>query len=153
MPGSNEQVVAVIRRAILPLWPVALSSLVTVSCQDAVALPAVDTCPHVSVPLCTDGQVTALVTADIDDALSRSVPALEDAAVRDALTASLGQLDSALAGGNLSRSRDALNRSRELLGPTGAGSASTTSSQTSLAGDQPDLTAVDLLLNQVAIVL
>jgi hypothetical protein len=140
MPGSNKQAVSVIHRAIIPLSLVALSSLGTVSCKDAVAVPAVDMCPQASVPLCNGDHIAALVTADVDDALSRSVPALENATARDALTVSLSQLDSALAAGNLTRSREALSRSREAFGQSGD-------------GDLADLTAVQLLLDQIAILL
>src|SRR5437870_6652146 len=111
MPGSNQQAVSVIHRAILPLGLVALSGLVTVSCGDAVAAPTVDVCPQARVPLCASDQSAAAVSADVDDALSRSVPALENAGARDSLRASLGQLESALAAGNLIGSREALSRS------------------------------------------
>src|SRR5207253_421697 len=95
-------------------------------------------------------QSAAVVSADVDDALSRSVPALENADARDALKVPLGQLESALAAGNLIGSREALSRSRAIFSQSGNASAS---SQTSFAGDQADLTAIELLLNQVALLL
>jgi hypothetical protein len=94
-------------------------------------------CPEAQVQVC-DPAVRTVARDASSDAVSRSVPALENAAGRAALAGSLGQLDGAIANGNITQARLAFDNSRSALAAAGGEAA-----------DAPDLGAIELLLDYV----
>ena len=115
----------------------------TLSCGDKGPGPVQPiTCPSANVPVCTPATATA--ARDVtSDASSRSTPALENTTARSALGTNLGQLDAALANGNITDARAALGRVREAITAARA-------QLTQFPGDAADLTAIELQMDQVA---
>jgi hypothetical protein len=122
-----------------------------VACGDSTAPPRPDpdeVCPSAPVPLCNGANAVAVAAArdGASDAAGRSVSALDNAAARAALASRLTQLESALAAGNVTRGREALRQSREAL-------AAARGQLTAFPGDAADLAAIELALDQVALLL
>lgn len=116
-----------------------------VACSDSTAPPAAaadEVCPTASVPLCTDVDAAARARDGVADAVTRSTPAIDNPPVRAAFTTALGQLEAALAAGNVTRGREALRQSR-------AGVASARGQLGAFPGDAADLAAIELVLDRV----
>jgi hypothetical protein len=116
---------------------------VTVGCggekpPEIIVPPVDEMCPGTQVRFCTDPPAAAAAREAASDATSRSVRALENAEARAALATKLGQLESALAAGNITKARLALSDSRTALGAAG-----------SQAADMPDVGAIELMLDHV----
>jgi hypothetical protein len=100
-------------------------------------------CPGTPVPVCTDAAVMDVARDVASDGSGRSVLALENTAAQTAIAEKLTDLNTALAGGNVTKTRKALASARTAVGAARAQLAS-------FGGDAPDLDSIELLLDHVA---
>lgn len=102
------------------------------------------TCPSAAVALCTSADSTRSVVGPLTaDAATRSSGALGNEAAKTQLRIELNALAEAIAAGNVTQGRNALDRARAALAVA----------RTQLAdhpGDAPDLTVIELALIQAA---
>jgi hypothetical protein len=100
-------------------------------------------CPSTQVPVCTDAAVMDVARDVASDGSGRSVLALENTAARTAIAERLTDLNTALAAGNVTKTRKALASARTALDAARGQLAS-------FGGDAPDLDSIELLLDHVA---
>ena len=100
-------------------------------------------CPSTPVPVCTDAAVMDVARDVASDGSARSVLALENTAARTAIAEKLTALNTALAAGNVTKTRTALASARAALDAARGQLAS-------FGGDAPDLDSIELLLDHVA---
>ena len=123
-----------------------VAAVLGTACSDSTA-PKPDVadlmCASAQVAACSDATVMAVARDVASDGSGRSVPALENAAARTAIAARLTDLNTALAAGNITKTRAALTGARAALDAARAQLAS-------FGGDAPDLASIELLLDHVA---
>lgn len=108
--------------------------------------PPEQTCPSVAVPICQDEERADVAREAVADLVGRIAPKLENPAARDALVTGLGQLAIEVGLGNVTAARRALTFSREALHAALAQRAT-------YPGDMPDLGAIELELDGMALLL
>lgn len=133
-------------------WGAPLALLATtlfgVGCQggDSPVAPGAQQCPSARVPLCTDAAQATAVRAAAADAELRLVPALQSASTRDFFGQRLTVVVSRLGSGDVSGARSALVTARGAL-------ADSRAQLSTHPGDAADLAAIELTLDQIAVVL
>ena len=149
-PGQRDRTRHPASRVVQCGLVTAALSAVTITCGgDKIASPppppADQVCPSAPVPLCDAAKASAVSAAreSTSDAAGRSTSALENGTARSALGAGLGQLDAALAAGNVTKALAALRLTREAL-------TSARGQLNAFPGDAADLAAIELALDQVA---
>jgi hypothetical protein len=108
--------------------------------------PPEQTCPSVSVPICQDEAQADVAREAVADLVGRVAPKLENPSARDALVTGLGQLAIEAGLGNVTAARRALSFSRDALNAA-------LSQRATYPGDAPDLGAVELELDRMAVLL
>jgi hypothetical protein len=108
--------------------------------------PAEQTCPSVAVPICQNDEQADVAREAVADLVGRVAPKLENPVARDALVTGLGQLTIEVGLGNVTVARRALAFSRDAL-------AAALAQRATYPGDVPDLGAVELELDRMAVLL
>ena len=104
------------------------------------------TCPSVGVPLCQADERADVAREAVADLVGRIAPKLENPAAREALVTGLGQLAIEVGLGHVTAGRRALTFSREAL-------SAALAQRESYPGDVPDLGAIELELDRMAVLL
>jgi hypothetical protein len=141
--------VRITRFRVALLTGIALVGAVGVGCGgDATGpvRPPEQTCPSVAVPICQDEERADVAREAVADLVGRIAPKLENPTARDALVTGLGQLAIEVGLGNVTAARRALTFSRESLNAALAQRAT-------YPGDAPDLGAIELELDEMAVLL
>jgi hypothetical protein len=132
------------------LTGVAMSVAIGVGCAGGDATgpvrPPELICPSVAVPICQDEEQADIAREGVADLVGRLAPKLENPSARDALVTGLGQLAIEAGLGNVTAARRALAFSRDALNAALAQRAS-------YPGDAPDLGAIELELDRMALLL
>jgi hypothetical protein len=138
------------RRRFRLLAALAAAAVLSTACSDSTGpkkddqiVVTDDMCPGTPVPVCTDAAVMDVARDVASDGSGRSVLALENTAAQTAIAARLTDLNTALAGGNVTKTRKALTSARAAVDAARAQLAS-------FGGDAPDLDSIELLLDHVA---
>ena len=124
-------------------------ALATASCGgDATGpvRPPEQSCPAAAVPICASDERTDVAREAVADLVGRIAPKLENPTAREALVTGLGQLAIEAGLGNVTAARRALAFSREAL-------SAALAQRTTYPGDIPDLGAIELELDRMAILL
>ncbi|MFN2567286.1 MAG: hypothetical protein ABR499_20000 [Gemmatimonadaceae bacterium] len=108
--------------------------------------PPEQRCPSVAVPLCENEEQGDVAREAVADLVGRVAPKLENPGAREALVTGLGQLAIEAGLGNVTAARRALTFSREALGVAMA-------QRSTYPGDLPDLGAIELELDRMAVLL
>jgi hypothetical protein len=108
--------------------------------------PPEQSCPTAAVPICESDERTDVAREAVADLVGRIAPKLENPAAREALVTGLGQLAIEAGLGNVTAGRRALTFSREAL-------AAALAQRSTYPGDLPDLGAIELELDRMAILL
>ncbi len=108
--------------------------------------PPEQSCPTASVPICQSDERTDVAREAVADLVGRIAPKLENPAAREALVTGLGQLAIEAGLGNVTAGRRALTFSREAL-------AAALAQRSAYPGDAPDLGAIELELDRMAVLL
>lgn len=109
--------------------------------------PPDESCPAAAaIPICQGGERTDVAREAVADLVGRIAPKLENPTARDALVTGLGQLAIEAGLGNVTAGRRALAFSRDAL-------AAALAQRTTYPGDVPDLGAIELELDRMAILL
>jgi hypothetical protein len=108
--------------------------------------PPEQSCPSANVPICAGDETTDVAREAVADLVGRVAPKLENPTARDALVTGLGQLAIEAGLGNVTAARRALSFSREAL-------AAALGQRATYPGDVPDLGAIELELDRMAILL
>ena len=106
--------------------------------------PPEQSCPAAAVPICESDDRTDLAREAVADLVGRIAPKLENPTARAALVTGLGQLAIEAGLGNVTAGRRALTFSREAL-------AAALAQRATYPGDVPDLGAIELELDRMAI--
>jgi hypothetical protein len=126
---------------------VVATTLLGVGCQggDSPVAPASLRCPSAQVPLCMDAAQATAVRAAAADAQLRLIPALEGAPTRAVIGQRLTAVASRLDDGDVTGARIALSAARAAL-------AESRAHLPSQPADAADLAAIELTLDQIAVV-
>jgi hypothetical protein len=108
--------------------------------------PPEQSCPNVAAPICESDERTDVAREAVADLVGRIAPKLENPAAREALVTGLGQLAIEAGLGNVTAGRRALTFSREAL-------AAALAQRSTYPGDVPDLGAIELELDRMAVLL
>jgi hypothetical protein len=108
--------------------------------------PPEQSCPTAGVPLCQDDERGDVAREAVADLVGRVAPKLENPAAREALVTGLGQLAIETGLGNVTAARRALAFSRDAL-------AAAMAQRATYPGDVPDLGAIELELDLMAVLL
>jgi hypothetical protein len=108
--------------------------------------PPEQMCPSVAVPICDDDERADVAREAVADLVGRIAPKLENPAARETLVTGLGQLAIEVGLGNVTAGRRALTFSREAL-------AAALGQRATYPGDAPDLGAIELELDRMAMLL
>jgi hypothetical protein len=108
--------------------------------------PPEQSCPSVAVPICQGDEQTDIAREAVADLVGRVAPKLENPAAREALVTGLGQLAIEAGLGNVTAGRRALSFSREAL-------TAAMAQRATYPGDLPDLGAIELELDRMALLL
>jgi hypothetical protein len=108
--------------------------------------PPEQSCPSAAVPICQGDERTDVAREAVADLVGRIAPKLENPAAREALVTGLGQLAIEAGLGNVTAGRRALTFSREAL-------AAALTQRSAYPGDLPDLGAIELELDRMAVLL
>ena len=108
--------------------------------------PPEQTCPSVAAPICEDEERADVAREAVADLVGRIAPKLENPTAREALVTGLGQLAIEVGLGNVTAGRRALSYSRDAL-------AAALAQRATYPGDTPDLGAIELELDQMALLL
>jgi hypothetical protein len=108
--------------------------------------PPEQTCPSVAIPICEDEERADIAREAVADLVGRIAPKLENPVARDGLVTGLGQLAIEVGLGNVTSARRALTFSREAL-------SAALAQRATYPGDLPDLGAIELELDGMAVLL
>ena len=108
--------------------------------------PPEQSCPTVAAPICESDERADVAREAVADLVGRIAPKLENPAAREALVTGLGQLAIEAGLGNVTAGRRALTFSREAL-------AAALAQRSAYPGDVPDLGAIELELDRMAVLL
>lgn len=108
--------------------------------------PPEQSCPTVAAPICESDERADVAREAVADLVGRIAPKLENPAAREALVTGLGQLAIEAGLGNVTAGRRALTFSREAL-------AAALAQRSTYPGDVPDLGAIELELDRMAVLL
>jgi hypothetical protein len=109
--------------------------------------PPDETCPTAgAIPICQGDERADAAREAVADLVGRIAPKLENPSAREALVTGLGQLAIEAGLGNVTAGRRALAFSRDAL-------AAALAQRTTYPGDVPDLGAIELELDRMAILL
>jgi hypothetical protein len=108
--------------------------------------PPEQNCPTAAVPICQSDERTDVAREAVADLVGRIAPKLENPAARESLVTGLGQLAIEAGLGNVTAGRRALTFSREAL-------AAALAQRATYPGDVPDLGAIELELDRMALLL
>ncbi len=100
-------------------------------------------CPTAPVPICQSDERTDVAREAVADLVGRVAPKLENPDAREALVTGLGQLAIEAGIGNVTAGRRALTFTRQAL-------AAAMAQRTTYPGDLPDLGAIELELDRMA---
>ena len=108
--------------------------------------PPEQSCPTVAAPICDSDERADVAREAVADLVGRVAPKLENPAAREALVTGLGQLAIEAGLGNVTAGRRALSFSRDAL-------AAALAQRSTYPGDVPDLGAIELELDRMAVLL